>query len=440
MPAETHMPNHASTVKNTGLAYSDVPICQPPYSCPYCQAHHYSPATQKTDEYRYTKVVTDSEARVMLAYYVVDINEAQNYLRSAIEQHGDHIWSRWRKQTQLKCAALLKQAEPDLPESKGLSARIEYDGASSWQTQRETSYRKYHLLPYLNVETLVNNPVTFIGLVNTRATDSAEEWAPFDYEQIGSSWGLGLLDVEFHAGAVNMLGQKYGTLAEWEENAAHQLAIIGFPRARLVVEAQATLLKFLKRTVGHLLEGLSTNELGYSAKLNALITSCLKMTGDGACWSTFVNQPFTTPPRFGIDVLLADAKARLDVISDHMWLLETEQSYFKRYIRRIAQMQSVQSKRRAEMGLTIINAEIIRVVELNWFWLFTLLEFENLRRLYSLHRDSITRGSPLPKEIDDALGAFEIVLVHEMHKRSRQLLDTMTQRPGFSHMYHHSDV
>ncbi|KAF1831422.1 hypothetical protein BDW02DRAFT_460654, partial [Decorospora gaudefroyi] len=174
--------------------------------------------------------------------------------------------------------------------------------------------------------------------------------------------------------------------------------IVGFPRARLITESQATLLQFLKRVVELLLDGLPASETTSTSKWGELMASALKAVADGAGWSDFVNQPFTGPPRFDVDALVGQVRLRFDVTSDPLWLLQTEPSYLKRYMRKIAQMQTVESTGRKRAGLAIIDGELNGDVDLHWFWYCTLSEIENVQKLYRRYRDSIARGSPMPKK------------------------------------------
>ncbi|KAI8943314.1 hypothetical protein NX059_001334 [Plenodomus lindquistii] len=439
MEVADHLPSRMKTAAemiatSTEVISSNVPICPPPCTCPDCQTYYYTSEEQNIDRFHYTEVLTDGQARSILARDVKDMNESRTYLREAIHRAGDQILNRWRKRTQPKRAALLRQVEPDLPEHKGLIAELDYSGMS-WQEGRATKYRKYHLIPYLDIDTLIRSPSTLIGLLNARAKHSAEDWAPFDYEQLRSAWGLGLLAAQFNAGTVQMYGPGYGTLTRWEKVAAHRFDTIGFPRARQVIEAQATLGRLLRRIVEHLLEGIPPDEHSGSTKWDELIDTGLKTTGDGARWSAFVHQPFTGPPHFDVDALTAEVQARFDVTNDHLWLLQTEPSYLKRYMRKVAQMQVFESVSRRGIGVTITNGEIMGDINLNRFWLMTLLEFKHLQGLYHRYRDSIIAGSPLPKKIDGALGALELILANEIHTRAKQLDAIMAQRPGFRNMY-----
>ncbi|PVH96283.1 hypothetical protein DM02DRAFT_632149 [Periconia macrospinosa] len=373
----------------------------------------------------------ESEATAVLEQYNKKARESQQYLRCAVQQHGDDILTRWRKRTKAKRAALLSHAEPDLPQREDFIVHLNNAG-TPWHMVR--AHRKY-FLPYLNVDKLVQNPSTLVGLLHARAKDSLEEWAPFDHEQLRNSWGLGFIDVDFNAGAVFMYGPRYGTLTKWEAGAAHRHDIVGYPRARLIIEAQITLLQFLKRVVEQLIVGLPDDKPASATKIEELILSGLRVAGDGACWSNFVNRPFTGPPRFDIDALVAQVKARADITSDHLWLLQTEPSYLKRHMRKIAQMETIESTGRNRIGLALITAELVAEMDINWFWRSAQVEFEHLQKFYGRYRDSIMPGSPMPKRVDDALGALELTLVNELHTRIKQLGAMVTQRPGFRSIY-----
>lgn len=132
---------------------------------------------------------------------------------------------------------------------------MEYAGVSWREGRSSPAYRKYLLLPYLDLDTLTKNPAALLGLLHTRAKDAPAEWASYDHEQLRSPWGIGLLDATFNECSVVMFCPRYGTYAKWQKNAAHRFDIIGFPCGRLVMEAQATLLAFLRRVVEQLLVG-----------------------------------------------------------------------------------------------------------------------------------------------------------------------------------------
>jgi hypothetical protein len=59
---------------------------------------------------------------------------------------------------------------------------------------------------------------------------------------------------------VVLYGPKYGTWTPWGIKVAHRADIAGFPRGRLVVEAQVALIMFLQKPVELLLNGMAEEE------------------------------------------------------------------------------------------------------------------------------------------------------------------------------------
>lgn len=394
--------------------------------------------------FHYDGILTDEEAKRVLTSYSNDINSARDYLSHSIRKYGDLLLDRWKKRTPSKRAALLKLTEPDLPLKKGFSADLEYnitDPLERRSTQRSTHGRKHYLLPYIDVETLSKNSATIFGLLHTRAKDSPAEWAPFDHEQIHYPWTGGLVDVSFNEGAIVMFGPRYGAYTKWQRDAAHRFDLVGFPRGRLILEAQALLLSFLQRLIEQLLGDVATLDETTAVgctRWNGNLNAGLKMAGDAVAWSTFVQAPFTSPPRFDIEVLVGLVKARTTATGDHLWLLQTEATYFRRYMRTLSQIQAIESMRQKHNAVALINLEIVEDIHTHWFWRATLIEFENLQELYHRFRDSIAPGHALPKKIDQALGAIELLLVNTIHDRALQLHAIISQRPGFRNNYVYS--
>jgi hypothetical protein len=248
------------------------------------------------------------------------------------------------------------------------------------------------------------------------------------------------IDTMFNKSAVIMFGPRFGTYNLWHKGPAHRFDIVGFPHAKLVLEAQATLLCFLQCAVEQLLAGGDDLTASGSSRWNGIMDGGLKMTGDAAAWSKFVQTPFTGPPHFDVDALVTLVRSRVTATGDHLGLLQTEAPYFRRYLRKLYQMQTVETVREKSTATTVLTWELIEDVNIHWLWRCVMLEFEHLQALYHRFRDSITPGEVLPKKIDQALGAIELVLVNAIHERSQQLQAIIIQRPGFRCNYVHHDT
>ncbi|KAF3047047.1 hypothetical protein E8E12_010776 [Didymella heteroderae] len=322
-----HVTEHFALAEMAASAIStektDVPFCPPPCQCADCETYYYTLEQQKLDRFHYYEVFTDEQAKVVIANYISKIDSARAYLQQSVQQHGDLLLDRWRKRNPKKRTALLLDAEPDLPAKKGHGAEVQ-------------------------------------------AKDAPADWAPYDHEQLRTPWELGLLDTAFTKGAVVMFGPRFGAYTFWQKESADRFDIVGFPRAKLVLEAQATLLGFLQRVVEQLLAGgvqLDGSATPGCSRWNANVEGGMRMTGDAAVWSNFVQTPFTGPPRFDVDALVALVQARVTATGDHLGLLRTEPPYFRLYMQKLYQMQAVEKVREKHIAMTILTWELIEELQ-----------------------------------------------------------------------------
>lgn len=120
-----------------------------------------------------------------------------------------------------------------------------------------------------------------------------------------------------------MHGPNYGELVEWDEDAAHRLDIIGFPRGQLILDAQATLLCILCNIVERLTEGLEeTQKLADGNRSSIEIPKPQeKRSGHTELWSRYLNQTFSDPPKFDIDFIISTSTTKVNSLNDHLWLM-----------------------------------------------------------------------------------------------------------------------
>jgi len=447
MQAHQHLPLRGSSIQDIissirpdHIIYirenADSPICPPPCECVDCQNQFYMTEEQKQDRFSYKTQISDVEAREILKDYISRIRNDREFLQKQCVVYGDKILSRWRKKSRQQRAACLLHAEPDLYPQQWFIPR--YTNTSpEWKDARK--YRKSFLLPYLNVELLKTNPAVFFGLLHNRTLYPPEDWVSFDNKELTLGWAMGYFDLEFCGHCVVMHGARYGELAPWEPKAAHRSDIIGFPRARLIIEAQACLLGFLRRVVDQILPSASPEQPVSSSKWVEMTKMGFKKGGDLAFWSQYTYQPFSAPPVFNIDTLLSQAKARLDAKGDHLWLLETEPTYMRRHIQLILQGEIIKSSER-RVTYPMILGEFCYDVEAYWFWQWVYDEFQNARICSLRYRDHIHAGEALPQKYDKALGALELLLVNAMHSRSLHLEAIIPQRPGFRHLWEFKNI
>ncbi|KAF9639891.1 hypothetical protein BFW01_g11697 [Lasiodiplodia theobromae] len=135
-----------------------------------------------------------------------------------------------------------------------------------------------------------------------------------------------------------------------------------------------------------------------------------------------------------MDAIIIETKAQMDAAADHIWLLQTQSSYMRRYVRSI-QQNAVLNELGSDEILQVMVGELFHDIIVVWFWQSVLDEFYNAKNLHGRFRDNIAPGQPLPRKYHEALGALELLLVNSMHSQSKHLQEIIPQRPGFHHLW-----
>lgn len=290
---------------------------------------------------------------------------------------------------------------------------------------------KIWLAPYLSLEGFAIDPAKLFGLLHNRSKFSPEQWCAYENYQIQPGWQCGGVEVEHLRGCVIMHGPHYGELTEWDMDEAHCCNIIGFPRAKLILEAQQHILGFLRKVVGLILEGVDINTPGASDKWVAMTSLGFKQTQNIEYWSPYVNQPFSAPPVFDAGYLVSIVKTKLNDTGDNLWLMQTDPSYMRHFIKILSQgavFESIPSRKEA---MRRISADIIEEVWAHFGWQWVAEECENVQSHYTNFRDDIGPGKKLPETYDQALGALELLIVNRINDTAQRLLPFWAQRPGF---------
>lgn len=230
-----------------------------------------------------------------------------------------------------------------------------------------------------------------------------------------------------------MYGERYGELTTWEKDAAERWAIIGFPRANLVISAQASLMGFLRFVVQELLQGIDTSIAGRAEKWNQAATQGFKNINSVEFSSAYLNQPFSAPPLLDIDNLISIAGAKLDDLGDHIWLLQTDPGYLRRTIKEICVGYNTPNLQPdAEDYYQSIAIEILAEWEyfIGWKWIHG--ELRHIKAVMFEFRDSIRPGQPLPPKLDRALGALDVIIQEHLERHLAEISATFSTIPGCS--------
>ncbi|MCJ1479573.1 hypothetical protein MMC13_008259 [Lambiella insularis] len=344
------------------------------------------------------------EAQQVARDYVEGINADLEYLKQQCGLYGNIIMKRWKKKSPEKREACLLLADPSMYPRKWFHIDQKHN------LERGKNRRSW-LLPYVNLETLKADASRFLALLHIRTHYSPEQWVPFDNEQLVYGWHQWAIKTDCSSRAVTMYGPLYGRLTSWDKDASHRWDIIGFPRARLIFEAQRELARLLRNIVEQLTEGVPNSTSGSSDKWFQSATLGFTGSGNAAAWSTLTNQPFSAPPIFSIDALLSKAEMKYQAAEDHLCC--------------------VPSHTQSQMLVIELTHDTSNV----FHWQQIVLECKKFKDQCRGFQGSVSPGECLPPEYDRALGVLKILLEKQVDARARRLYAFFPQRPGFSHLF-----
>lgn len=405
------------------------PMSKPPCECADCNNSFYTVEAQTTFGllYRYRLSDEDAERRVLLA--VKKMGNLQSALTERLDVFADILMSRWIKQSQAKREALLKEAAPDLEEKQWLLPRYSLLRPQCYLLGRSQKGRRRLLLPWLNVEVLKTNPAVLFALLHYRTAYSPQHWAAFDSQQLDLSWASGYFNVDFSPKCVVMYGHKYGSLVDWDKHAAHRADILGFPRASLVLEAQAYLMEVLHNIVTKILEGVDNSQPPRVDKWRNLISNAaFRETGVVEFWSPYTNQAFSPPPQFDSKYLVSLAETRLHATEDHLWHLQCDAAYMRRHLK-IMFATGVFKSSDFHQGRMLVERIHLEVLSHSW-WRWTAIECRHVDAARGRFRDSVYPGAALPIDYDRSLGGLEFLLVYQIYFRVAYLEGLLPLVPG----------
>jgi hypothetical protein len=261
----------------------------------------------------------------MAESYTRQIPDDRDYIQEKLASRGDILLSRWKKRSLAQRRNALLRAKPNTYEGAtpqwDLTHRVVNIASDFWILQRE--HRDVWLLPWLTVENLCADKVRLLALLNYRVHFGLQDWALFDLHQHTFAYTKGYLDLRFNKLCVRIRGEGYGTLEPWSKAAAHAYDVLSWPRAQLVLEAQAKLFAFLRNMVDVLLEG-SANASGCENMVNALATH---LAAPDRRWCAIISQPFSLPRSSRLAETWQVAMSKTEQCWDEVDLLQTQPEY-----------------------------------------------------------------------------------------------------------------
>lgn len=296
------------------------------------------------------------------------------------------------------------------------------------------SQRNAFLLPYMNREALVGEAPLLLSLLYNRVNHSPEQRFLYDNSLLELPWRLGAFDLSYNGQSIVMHGPDYGMVTAWEEERAHALDQLAFPRGILVLEAQAKLSKTLVGIVQRLVEGLDSE--GPPENLEAFGTAIRlgfkNETGTQSVLggSSYLYQPYSAPPVFDLSSLLALAQGQVNFHADYLWLLQTDPPSLRRYASFVVNGELGENMDKPGQYVHIVKRLVIDV-QTYYQWQWIVEEILSIKQIHSEVRRQIVLGQPLPPAFDLALSSLEALLERTIVIQAPQIASFVFSSPGF---------
>jgi hypothetical protein len=310
--------------------------------------------------------VTDQEARQLVSSLVVDARQDLNFLRQILAEHADFITTRWKKKSRGKRSIFLSE-NVDIfdkkfaaihllhmrssPENCDFNAElmrslqgIDDAKQKEWLSQalhgsRITkmiaSYQDTWLLPYLDSETLSEDPSLLLALLHHRTTYESEDWILFDDMNADLAERFGIITQTFNSHCVVVQGPDFGKLVKWNADQAHRYEIIGFTHIDPTF-----------------------------------------------AWSTESVRPFCCPPKFDPVETHEFAKSRHRVLKDHIELLQTDPAYVQLHARAYNNSLFLETFQHGDKWPHIVDQVFINPLIRECYWRQMLYECDKMERAW----------------------------------------------------------
>lgn len=399
--------------------------------------------------------ISNATAKEKAKKLATQAEQDRQYLQIKLQQYGDAVKKKWEKLARERRRALILAAQPSLYQDKWpeLRSMFGYDHKAFgnheevWVDVRDTKklqelaardekFRNGYMVPYLNLETLMDDRSKILSLLHYRSTYKLEDWVMFDSAQAKRAVEGGNLSREYNENCVIMFGERYGDLVKWHRAQCHRWNLIGYPRAIIILEAQAFLLGFLRRLVDGIVPPSSTATVG-NAEWTLLASRGFKATNQTESWSALANQPFSAPPSLAPADISKKVRAQLQAAEDHLRFLQTDPAYFHRSIAMQRKGEHFVHMSSEEISTSIASFAVVLPITHVTRLRQLLEECEYVQRVHDQYKSSIEVGGVLPEVYERALGALEIFVINLYHAERYLLAEMLPRSPGFyrNHKY-----
>ena len=261
-----------------------------------------------------------------------------NILHSILDRHEGLIRRRWKKKSQGQRKKILLAAWPNMSSSH----RPDYvamDKETPQELARGTKYRDAYILPYINLEDLVQ-PNSLLLFLHSRGRQLPDAFAHADIE----AGHLGVVNQAIERPFLNRYTmlfhgrttpETYGEVISWDDDDdAFDLLMSNMGKCPgdglLILEIQSKVLAFLLQCCRLILADIPAASLiGDDAPV---LPDPGPVMADPTAWRSLAamaeEAPYRVPARLDLQRLQAIIGAKLSAAKDHVWALREDPGYF----------------------------------------------------------------------------------------------------------------
>jgi hypothetical protein len=347
---------------------------EPPCECRDCTKSFRTVEQQKQETYRYSRSLSDTEAREVVQAALESIKNSWEWLSTQLDHNRDLIEERWKRKTRPERFLSLQTAMGDYVLPRDLI--LWRDNPVPSPEEEPARDRKTLLLNYLTMNCLTIDPERFIGLLWRRTYYTPRQWAICDNQRLEWVWKSGSVKTDFSRLVLNIdpFNSHYWELVSWQAGIFKQRLAIGFPRAILLLEAQQTIMTLLKNVVNNILNA-GLPEVDHQEPF--LHCNLLKYASEDELWCSYLNQPFTGPRCFDIPYMANTmALTRSVAVAYHLRCLQTNPEYLQRMVFQISAALGAGLEEDGVLRQTV--AEISYDIWNYWSWKLILSACKNI--------------------------------------------------------------
>ncbi|KAL9050062.1 MAG: hypothetical protein Q9162_006852 [Coniocarpon cinnabarinum] len=262
------------------------------------------------------------------------------------------------------------------------------------------------------MESLIGDPRRFLSLLHHRTAHDFRDFALLDARLQRRGFKMHALPVDFaeDISCIDMSSTlRYGKAVPFNKHEAHRWKIIGFPRAKLLLEAQDFIYETLRKIVSVILDRGDLDMAPTRSWHMFVQNGCVLDTEKGGL-NTYTERAFLAPPSIKPSFFIELARSHEREAQDACWLLQTDPVFAQGILRQLRKLTTFatmgSNQRQDELVAQLLYDPLVRARR----WRCIAEEWQHVQDIYDRLRDNIHPSMPLPRKYERALCVLESML------------------------------